>query len=71
MLLRRQIADLSHPPSSVTELKRALQEAWNRLSPQFIHSSSHSNGTTAQDGPWPSQEAFSRPAIFLPVFSNA
>ncbi|GFY16962.1 paired domain-containing protein [Trichonephila clavipes] len=28
---------LSHPPSSVAELKRALQEAWNRLSPQLIH----------------------------------
>ncbi|GFX03463.1 transposable element Tcb2 transposase [Trichonephila clavipes] len=27
---------LSHPPSSVTELKRALQETWNRLSPQLI-----------------------------------
>ncbi|GFV05907.1 transposable element Tc3 transposase [Trichonephila clavipes] len=36
-MIGRQIADLSHPPSSVTELKRALQEAWNRLSPQFIH----------------------------------
>ncbi|GFW19937.1 uncharacterized protein TNCV_866431 [Trichonephila clavipes] len=35
--LGRQIAALSHPPSSVTELKRALQEAWNRLSPQLIH----------------------------------
>ncbi|GFW66307.1 hypothetical protein TNCV_1712061 [Trichonephila clavipes] len=33
----RQIAALSHPPGSVTELKRALQEAWNRLSPQLIH----------------------------------
>ncbi|GIY45119.1 transposable element Tc3 transposase [Caerostris darwini] len=36
-MLGRQIAALSHPPSSVTELKRALQEAWNRLSPQLIH----------------------------------
>ncbi|GFV18213.1 transposable element Tc3 transposase [Trichonephila clavipes] len=36
-MLGRQIATLSHPPSSVTELKRALQEAWNRLSPQLIH----------------------------------
>ncbi|GFU30009.1 transposable element Tc3 transposase [Trichonephila clavipes] len=36
-ILGRQIATLSHPPSSVTELKRALQEAWNRLSPQHIH----------------------------------
>ncbi|GFU53796.1 transposable element Tc3 transposase [Trichonephila clavipes] len=36
-MLRRQIAVLSHPPSSVTELKRALQETWNRLSPQLIH----------------------------------
>ncbi|GFV72545.1 transposable element Tc3 transposase [Trichonephila clavipes] len=36
-MLGRQIAPLSHPPSSVTELKRALQEAWNRLSPQLIH----------------------------------
>ncbi|GFX42288.1 transposable element Tc3 transposase [Trichonephila clavipes] len=25
------------PPSSITELKRALQESWNRLSPQLIH----------------------------------
>ncbi|GFW17311.1 transposable element Tc3 transposase [Trichonephila clavipes] len=33
----RQIATLSHPPSSVTELKRALQVAWNRLSPQLVH----------------------------------
>ncbi|GFT66515.1 transposable element Tc3 transposase [Trichonephila clavipes] len=36
-MLGRQIAALSHPPSSITELKRALQEAWNRLSPQLIH----------------------------------
>ncbi|GFV19070.1 transposable element Tcb2 transposase [Trichonephila clavipes] len=36
-MLGRQIAALSYPPSSVTELKRALQEAWNRLSPQLIH----------------------------------
>ncbi|GFV44092.1 transposable element Tc3 transposase [Trichonephila clavipes] len=36
-MLGRQIVALSHPPSSVTELKRALQEAWNRLSPQLIH----------------------------------
>ncbi|GFV50946.1 transposable element Tcb2 transposase [Trichonephila clavipes] len=36
-MLGRQIAALSHLPSSVTELKRALQEAWNRLSPQLIH----------------------------------
>ncbi|GFW05168.1 hypothetical protein TNCV_2904581 [Trichonephila clavipes] len=28
-------------------------------------------GTTAQGGPWPSQAAFSRPAFFLPVFSNS
>ncbi|GFW76153.1 transposable element Tcb2 transposase [Trichonephila clavipes] len=34
-MLGRQIATLSHPPSFVTELKRALQEAWNRLSPQL------------------------------------
>ncbi|GFX64176.1 transposable element Tc3 transposase [Trichonephila clavipes] len=36
-MLGRQTAALSHPPSSVTELKRALQEAWNCLSPQLIH----------------------------------
>lgn len=36
-MLGRQIAALSHPPSSVTELKRTLQEAWNHLSPQLIH----------------------------------
>ncbi|GFW05725.1 transposable element Tc3 transposase [Trichonephila clavipes] len=36
-MLARQIAALSYPPSSVTELKRALQEAWNRFSQQFIH----------------------------------
>ncbi|GFU66338.1 hypothetical protein TNCV_3642611 [Trichonephila clavipes] len=36
-MLGRQIAAFLHPPSSVIELKRALQEAWNRLSPQFIH----------------------------------
>ncbi|GFT52914.1 transposable element Tc3 transposase [Trichonephila clavipes] len=36
-MLGRQIAALSHPPSSVTELKKAPQEAWNRLSPQLIH----------------------------------
>ncbi|GFY09014.1 transposable element Tc3 transposase [Trichonephila clavipes] len=36
-MLGRQITAFSHPPSSVTELKRALQEAWNRLSPQLIH----------------------------------
>ncbi|GFX78547.1 transposable element Tc3 transposase [Trichonephila clavipes] len=33
----REIAALSHPPSFVTELKRALEEAWNRLNPQIIH----------------------------------
>ncbi|GFW07607.1 transposable element Tcb2 transposase [Trichonephila clavipes] len=32
-MLGRQIASLSHPPSSVRELKRALQEAWNHLIP--------------------------------------
>ncbi|KFM73863.1 Transposable element Tc3 transposase, partial [Stegodyphus mimosarum] len=36
-MLGRQIAAHSHPPSSVTELKITLQEAWNRLSPQLIH----------------------------------
>ncbi|GFU44971.1 transposable element Tc3 transposase [Trichonephila clavipes] len=36
-MLGRHIATLSQPPSSVTELKRSLQEAWNRLSPQLIH----------------------------------
>ncbi|GFU33091.1 transposable element Tc3 transposase [Trichonephila clavipes] len=36
-MLGRQIAAPWHPPSSVTELKRALQEAWNRLSSQLIH----------------------------------
>ncbi|GFV44840.1 transposable element Tcb2 transposase [Trichonephila clavipes] len=36
-MLGRQIAALSHPPSSVTELKRALQESWNRLNPQLIY----------------------------------
>ncbi|GFW68181.1 uncharacterized protein TNCV_1880631 [Trichonephila clavipes] len=36
-MLGRQIEALSHLPSSVTELKRALQEAWIRLSPQLIH----------------------------------
>ncbi|GFV67213.1 transposable element Tc3 transposase [Trichonephila clavipes] len=36
-MFERQIAALSHLPSSVTELKRALQEAWNRLSPQLIY----------------------------------
>ncbi|GFV76705.1 transposable element Tcb2 transposase [Trichonephila clavipes] len=41
-MLGRQISALSQPPSSVTELKRALQESWNRLSAQVIHSSSHS-----------------------------
>ncbi|GFU34307.1 transposable element Tc3 transposase [Trichonephila clavipes] len=36
-MLERKIATLSHPPSSVRELKKASQEAWNRLSPQLIH----------------------------------
>ncbi|GFX19306.1 transposable element Tcb2 transposase [Trichonephila clavipes] len=36
-MLERKIEALSHPPSFVTELKRALQEAWKRLSPQLIH----------------------------------
>ncbi|GFW40518.1 hypothetical protein TNCV_2834261 [Trichonephila clavipes] len=36
-MLGRQIAVLSQPSSSITELKRALQEAWKRLSPQLIH----------------------------------
>ncbi|GFW13706.1 transposable element Tcb2 transposase [Trichonephila clavipes] len=36
-MLRRQIAALSPPPSSVTELKRALREAWKSLSPLLIH----------------------------------
>ncbi|GFW42205.1 hypothetical protein TNCV_1206611 [Trichonephila clavipes] len=33
-------------------------------SPSFL------SGTTAQGEPWPSQEAFSRPAFFLLVFSS-
>ncbi|GFW58464.1 transposable element Tc3 transposase [Trichonephila clavipes] len=36
-MLGRQITALSHPPSSVAELKKALQEAWKRLSLQLIH----------------------------------
>ncbi|GFY11440.1 transposable element Tc3 transposase [Trichonephila clavipes] len=36
-MLGRQIAVLLHPLSSVTELKRVLQEAWNCLSAQLIH----------------------------------
>ncbi|GFV07350.1 transposable element Tc3 transposase [Trichonephila clavipes] len=36
-MLGRQIVALSHPPRSITEMKRALQEAWSRLSPQLIH----------------------------------
>ena len=36
-MLVRQLATLSHSPSSIPELERALQEAWNRLSPVFIH----------------------------------
>ncbi|GFT26149.1 transposable element Tc3 transposase [Trichonephila clavipes] len=36
-MLGRQIAALSYPPSSVTELTRSLQEAWKRLNPQLIH----------------------------------
>ncbi|GFS80444.1 hypothetical protein TNCV_3448481 [Trichonephila clavipes] len=29
------------------------------------------SGMAAQDGSWPSQEAFSRPAFFLPAFPNS
>ncbi|GFX51433.1 transposable element Tcb2 transposase [Trichonephila clavipes] len=36
-ILERKIATLSHPPSSITELKRALQESWNHLITQLIH----------------------------------
>ncbi|GFV50823.1 transposable element Tc3 transposase [Trichonephila clavipes] len=36
-MLGREIVELLHPPRFVTKLKRALQEAWNRLSPQLIH----------------------------------
>ncbi|GFX68202.1 transposable element Tcb2 transposase [Trichonephila clavipes] len=36
-ILGRQIEALLHSPSSLTELKRAVQEAWNSLSPQLIH----------------------------------
>lgn len=36
-MLGRQLAALSHPPSSVPELKRAPQEAWVHLSPQLLH----------------------------------
>ncbi|GFU69783.1 transposable element Tc3 transposase [Trichonephila clavipes] len=36
-MLGRQISALPHPPSSITELKRDLKEAWNLLSPQLIH----------------------------------
>ncbi|GFT18260.1 transposable element Tcb2 transposase [Trichonephila clavipes] len=36
-MLRRLISASSHPSCSVTELKRALQEAWNCLSLQLIH----------------------------------
>ncbi|GFX07272.1 uncharacterized protein TNCV_2972491 [Trichonephila clavipes] len=42
VMLGRQIAALSHPPSSVTKQKSALQKAWNRLSRQLTYSSSHS-----------------------------
>ncbi|GFU76251.1 hypothetical protein TNCV_527311 [Trichonephila clavipes] len=35
-----------------------------------VQKRSWSNGSPAQGGPWPSQEAYSRPA-FLPVFSNS
>ncbi|GFV75840.1 transposable element Tcb2 transposase [Trichonephila clavipes] len=45
-MLGRQIAALSHPPSSVTELKRALQEALNRLSLQLVHHLIASVGTS-------------------------
>ncbi|GFV16303.1 hypothetical protein TNCV_1671081 [Trichonephila clavipes] len=45
----RQIAALLHPPSFVTELKRALQEAWNRLSPQLIHHLKASMNQNEQD----------------------
>ncbi|GFU66132.1 transposable element Tc3 transposase [Trichonephila clavipes] len=44
-ILGTQIAALSHPPSFVTELKRALQETWNRLSPQLIHHLIATGGT--------------------------
>ena len=36
-ILGRQLAVLSHSPSSVPELKRALHDAWNCLSSQLIH----------------------------------
>ncbi|GFW86469.1 transposable element Tcb2 transposase [Trichonephila clavipes] len=39
-MLGRQIAALSHPPSSVTELKRALQDSLEPFEPT-THSSSH------------------------------
>ncbi|GFX12770.1 transposable element Tc3 transposase [Trichonephila clavipes] len=36
-MIGRQFSAHSHPPSSIAELKRSLQEAWNRLRPQLIH----------------------------------
>ncbi|GFX03844.1 transposable element Tc3 transposase [Trichonephila clavipes] len=49
-MLGRQIAAHSHPPSYVTELKRALQVAWNRLSPQLIHHLIASRTVAYRDG---------------------
>ncbi|GFX64304.1 hypothetical protein TNCV_1500281 [Trichonephila clavipes] len=42
-----------------------------RLSRSSLQFPSFLSGMTAQGGHWPSQEAFSRPAFFLQVFSNA
>ncbi|GFV30141.1 hypothetical protein TNCV_96181 [Trichonephila clavipes] len=65
---------------SVHDLELAIKDLWAHL-PQDnffsifpIHKLSFPSflsGSTAQGGPWPSQEAFSRPAFLLQVFSNS
>ncbi|GFY27144.1 hypothetical protein TNCV_2067651 [Trichonephila clavipes] len=59
-------------PFALTKLRYRTEESFPRSLEPFeptTHSSSHSNGSTAQDVPWPSQEAFFRLAFFLLVFN--
>ncbi|GFV46215.1 mitochondrial import inner membrane translocase subunit tim16 [Trichonephila clavipes] len=53
------------------ELRLQKQDKENLVSANPTSLPFFLSGTTTQDGHWPSQEAFSRPIIFQPVFFNS
>ncbi|GFV67922.1 l-Fucosyltransferase [Trichonephila clavipes] len=57
-------------PTSLNDLEASQNQTLSGISFSGFLLPSFLSGTTAQGGPWPSQEAFSRPAFFLPVFPN-